>query len=100
MSKSENQIIRPYGDAGSRQHSDEKYQRTAAQGTHLSAIRNKAGMSYYALARSAGIAPQDLLAIEAGILDLSPQLAKQIAEVLGIRFSELWLCRVSKRRAI
>lgn len=100
MSQNENQIIRPYGDAGSRQRGDEKHQRTAAQGTHLSAIRDQANMSYYALARGAGIAPQDLLAIEAGVLELSPQLAKQLAEVLGIRFSELWLCRARKRRTI
>lgn len=100
MTQRKNPIIRPYGDIQSRQRGDEKHQQTLAQGNHLFAIRDRANMSYFALARGAGIAPRDLLAIEAGVLELSPQLAKRLADVLGIRFSELWISGATKRKTI
>ena len=61
------------------------------QGQKIADFRNLAGMSITELATHVAIDKKELLALEAGLKELSPALAKQIAKTLGINFSDLWV---------
>lgn len=71
--------------------STEDFDKNAAQGQKLNEMRSQLDVSPVSLAKSIGISTNTLLAIEAGLVVLSPELAKNIVVQLGVRYSDLWI---------
>ena len=59
------------------------------QGQRLSELRNLADISPEELAQKAGISIKELLAIEAGLLELRPITAHRFAIALGVEYKDL-----------
>ncbi|MFK7860674.1 MAG: hypothetical protein AB8B64_17775 [Granulosicoccus sp.] len=60
-------------------------------GQRISDLRGLADMSVPELSENCGITCQELLALEAGIMRLQPELAALLAETLGVEYSYLYV---------
>ncbi|MFK8078920.1 MAG: helix-turn-helix transcriptional regulator [Granulosicoccus sp.] len=60
-------------------------------GQRISDLRNLADISVQELAESCGISPQELLALESGIMNLNASLASLLARKLGVSDVDLYV---------
>jgi DNA-binding XRE family transcriptional regulator len=71
--------------------SDFEYKSHEAQGRRLCILRIDSGLQPDTLAASAGITTQQLFALEAGLMMMTPDLASRMARKLGVQYTDLWL---------
>ena len=64
---------------------------TVNQGQHIADLRNLADVPIAELASACDISDNELLAIEAGMQQLDPAIAANMAKHLGVRYHDLWI---------
>ena len=61
------------------------------QGQRIVDLRSLTGMSVAKFASVIGLPEKDLLAIEAGMMHLTPAQAEKIAAVLDVSYTDVWV---------